>query len=576
MKSIKKYLSIYRGIKMPWILLGFWLAAAIIETKLEVKSVTFTANIIDASQNAVKGNDLMNYIIYLGVTGIFTIITIWLTQKTQETIDLRVRNKLWNKIMHLPCRYYDVDNGDELVTRVTTDASSAHEYFALVMSSIISIYGVVVIYRQLFAYEKNLAAWALLILPITIVLGILYSILGYKAGVMTNRSMAGSIGYLADRVRNFKLMKAFGMEEQESKLGNRYYKKQFAADNFNSLCIAIIQVVMQVIACIFLIVTFVIGGQLVAKGEVSIGRLVGFYSLSGVMGIKLSQLFMNMGGVASATGVMRKIAEIFEAEEEPEGGGEAEEGQKDITFKQVAFAYNEEVPVLCGVDCTIPAGKITAVIGTNGAGKSTMMKMLTRMYEPKTGGIYFGDGKISDYSLKSWRNKFAVVAQNNPLMSGTVRENMLYGMDREVSEEELIEVAKQANIYDCVMEKEGGFDAQVGMDGTNFSGGQRQCIAIARAMLRGSDFLLLDEVTSNLDVRSAQQVQSALNRLMKGRTVILIAHTCMATTCAENIIVMRDGRVEDAGAPNELLGRNEYYRSFLESRADNVCGCAAE
>lgn len=562
-KRLGKYFSIYRGIKLPWLLLTGWFIVSVLATQAEVRSVAFTANIIDASQNAIKTDDFVNYIVYLGATGVLTIVSIWLTAKTQETIDLRVRIRLWNKIMHLPCRYYDEDCGDELVTRVTTDASSAHEYFSMAMSCIISLYSVIVVYRQLFKYHKTLAAWALLVIPVTFILGALYAALSYRAGFRTNRSLAASIGYLADRVRNFKLIKSFGMEQKESEAGNKLYKEQFMADNLSGLCIAIIQVAMQVIACTFLIISFVAGGQLVARGELTIGKLVGFYTLSGVMGIKMSQIFMNMGSIASTTGVLKKIAEIFEADDEPMEGVEAEEGQQDIRFKHVKFAYNEEVLVLRGVDCRIPAKKVTAVLGTNGAGKSTMMKMLTRMYEPGAGDIYFGEQKISGYSMRSWRNKFAVVAQDNPLMSGTVRENILYGVDREVSEDEFIEVAKMANIYDFVMEKPEGFEAEVGMGGGNFSGGQRQCIAIARAMLRGSDYLLLDEVTSNLDVRSASLVQSALNRLMEGRTVVVIAHTCAATVCAEHIIVMKDGQVEDEGSPEELLERNAYYQSFV-------------
>lgn len=562
--KIKKYLSIYKNIRIPWFLLGIWLVLAVISTQTEVLTTTLTAGIIDASQKAIKADMPLNYVGCLVITGIVSIATIWTSARVQESINLGVRTRLWDKIMRLPCRYYGEDNGDELVTRVTTDAGAAQEYFSLAMSSITSVYGVVVVYRQLFKYHRVLAAWSLLVIPVTIALGCLYCILGYKAGFLVNRSLAASISYLADRVRNFKLIKSFGTEKKEISEANRLYKKQFLAESLNGISIGIIQLVMQVIACAFLIISFVAGGQLVAKGEITIGRLVGFYSLAGVIGIRLLQFFMNMGSAANATGSLRKIAEIFEAEEEPESGEEAGAGQKDIRFDKVAFAYNSEVPVLRNVTCTIPAGKVTAIIGTNGAGKSTMMKMLTRMYEPEKGEITFGGKAIREYKLSSWRNKFSVVAQDNPLMSGTVRENILYGIEREVSEEELTEVAKKANIYDFVMKKPEGFDSEVGMGGSNFSGGQRQCIAIARAMIRGTDYLLLDEVTSNLDVRSAQLVQSALNRLMEGRTVIMIAHTCVATTCARNIIVMRDGCVEDAGTPEELAERNTYYQTFIK------------
>ena len=210
-------------------------------------------------------------------------------------------------------------------------------------------------------------------------------------------------------------------------------------------------------------------------------------------------------------------------------------------------------------------GKATAIIGGNGAGKSTLFKLLTRLYEPKSGAIRFGGDNIADFALTGWRDRFAYVFQKDPLIGGTVRENITYGLDREVSEEELIAAAKKANCYDCIMAKPGGFDEDVGLGGSNFSGGQGQCISIARAMLRDADYLLLDEATSNLDVVSDAAVTEAMDHLMEGRTTIMIAHNFAATRNADYIIVMKDGTVEAAGTPEELQETNEYYRMFSKT-----------
>lgn len=210
-------------------------------------------------------------------------------------------------------------------------------------------------------------------------------------------------------------------------------------------------------------------------------------------------------------------------------------------------------------------GMATAIIGGNGAGKSTLFKLLTRLYEPKSGAIRFGGDNIADFALTGWRDRFAYVFQKDPLIGGTVRENITYGLDREVSEEELIAAAKKANCYDCIMAKPGGFDEDVGLGGSNFSGGQAQCIYIARAMLRDADYLLLDEATSNLDVVSEAAVTEAMDHLMEGRTTIMIAHNFAATRNADYIIVMKDGTVEAAGTPEELQETNEYYRMFSKT-----------
>ena len=210
-------------------------------------------------------------------------------------------------------------------------------------------------------------------------------------------------------------------------------------------------------------------------------------------------------------------------------------------------------------------GMATAIIGGNGAGKSTLFKLLTRLYEPKSGAIRFGGDNIADFALTGWRDRFAYVFQKDPLIGGTVRENITYGVDREVSEEELIAAAKKANCYDCIMAKPGGFDEDVGLGGSNFSGGQAQCISIARAMLRDADYLLLDEATSNLDVVSEAAVTEAMDHLMEGRTTIMIAHNFAATRNADYIIVMKDGTVEASGTPEELQETNEYYRMFSKT-----------
>jgi ATP-binding cassette subfamily B protein AbcA/BmrA len=275
----------------------------------------------------------------------------------------------------------------------------------------------------------------------------------------------------------------------------------------------------------------------------------------------MAEICIYYGTFAQNAGIMKKISSIFDAQDEKEDGHEFDVGDADINIDKVTFAYNSQ-PVLKDITCTILKGKVTAIVGTNGAGKTTLFKLLERMYPTTSGKISFGDTDVSEFNLSSWRKSFAIVAQNKPLLSGTVRDNILYGVDRKVSEEELIKVAKMANVYDFVMATPGEFDAEVGPGGSNFSGGQQQCIAIARAMMRNPDYLLLDEATSNLDAKSEQLVSEALKNLMKGRTTILIAHNYSATLYADQVIVMDDGQVKACGTPDELLKVNEYYRKF--------------
>ena len=310
---------------------------------------------------------------------------------------------------------------------------------------------------------------------------------------------------------------------------------------------------------------FVIGGQLIPSGQVTVGDLTSFYMITGIVSMQLMQFFMNVGSVSGIFGTVQKISEISETEPEHTEGTPVPNVCADIKFDNVSFAYDDEREVLKDVSFTIPKGKVTAIIGGNGAGKSTVFKLLSRLYEPKSGGIYFGDANIAAFDLTAWRDRFAYVFQKNPLIGGTVRENITYGLNREVGAEELEAVAKKANCYDCVAAKPNGFDEDVGLGGSNFSGGQGQCISIARAMLRGADYLLLDEATSNLDVVSEAAVTEALDHLMEDKTTVMIAHNYAATRSADYIIVMKDGTVEAAGTPEELLKTNEYYKMFCKT-----------
>ena len=559
-RGLKDYTRIFKGVRLPWLLLALVVILAVVKTNVEVESITLTASIIDGTQNAVKVDELIRYVVYLVVTGVLTIASTYVSGLTYQKINLGVRLKLWKKMMALPTRFYDSDNGNELVS----DADSAYFYFQLVINLFTAVYGCVTAYRKLFRFEPTLATVELVIIPLTIGITLVYGGLTYRTGATSRNRLAATMGYLVERVRNLRLIKSFRMEREEFNTADDLFRKQCRA-NINLSLTSLVQLAgMEVIGCISIVVSFLFGGQMVAAGTLTTGKLVGFYTLSGLASVRMAEICSYTGAFARYAGVMQKIARVLDQPDEPEEGLALEETSGDLTLDHVSFSYGT-APILKDVCCTIPEGKVMAIIGTNGAGKTTLFKLLERMYPPSQGTIRFGQTDIADLNLSAWRGNLAIVAQDKPLLSGTIRENILYGVRREVSEAELIDVAKKANVYDFAMAA-GGFDAQVGPGGSNFSGGQQQCIAIARAMMRNPGCLLLDEATSNLDVRSEQQVTMALWQLMKGRTTVLIAHNYSATQFADQVIVLRDGAVEAAGTPAQLLETNEYYRTFAKGK----------
>ena len=565
MKSMNKYFAVFKGVKLPWLLIAATCLFSVLMTSSELQVATLTADIIDGSQNAINGAKLISYILAALVVAACTIASTYFERRMEETVTMRVRVKLWNKIMRLPLRYYDEDSGEGLISRVTSDASAPASLFTVIVSFIVCVVTTVQGFVQLYEYNTMLANYSLLIIPLTLLFCLLYSLLQFKLSVFSTVTISSSLGYLAERVRNFRLIKSAAAEKLEAAKGSATFKRMYIAEFLSWLLVAGYQLSSSLFSILFIVVIFVVGGRLVPAGEVTIGDLTSFYMITGVVSVQLMQFFMNAGSVASVFGTMKKTAQIMETDSEPEGGEPVPPICSDIVFDHVSFAYTDERDVLRDVSMTIPMGRVTAIIGGNGAGKSTVFKLLARLYEPKDGAVRFGGADISRYELTDWRDHFSYVFQNEPLIGGTVRENITYGLDRDVSDEELFAVAKKANCYDFVMAKPNGFDEDVGLGGSNFSGGQAQCIAIARAMLRSADYLLLDEATSNLDVMSEAMVTEAMANLMRGKTTVMIAHNYAATRMADHVIVMNDGAVETEGAPEELLASSEYYRLFSQS-----------
>ena len=561
MKRIKRYQNIFRGVRIPWVMLAVLLILNIIESHVFLEQTTLTADIIDTSQKAINANQLVRFIVVLLVNSALSISINYINGWTDQKLSHGVRNKLWNKLMHLPTRYYDQESGDTLVSRVTTDSDHSATYFNIAIKFVSTVYASAVAVRQMYRYSPQLTFYMLIAMPILLAISALVGKLSFTANKKAQVAFADALGYLVERTRNLRLIKAARMEHAEQQAGKKRFDRQFQVSLLSTTVNSLTAALIPIFSGVGIVVSFVMGGRLVQEGVITVGKLVGFYTLSGLLSAHMLTFLQLYTSLKEANGRLDKVAELLETPDEKQEGIEFDVADADLVAENVSFSYSD-TPTLNGVNFRIPKGQITAIVGPNGAGKSTLFKLLERMYDPDSGMLRFGEEDIKKYDLSSWRGSFAIVSQDKPLLSGTVRENILYGVRRKVEEDELIRVAKLANIYDFVMATPGGFDAPVGMGGANFSGGQRQCIAIARAMMRNPDYLLLDEATSNLDAKSEKMVSQALTNLMKDRTTVMIAHNYAATRDATHIVVMNDGKVEAEGSPEEMLASNEYYRTF--------------
>ena len=479
-------------------------------------------------------------------------------------VTLRARSLIWRKIIRLPANIFDKEQPSTFISRITSDIPQASTTITYICLFVSSLYGFARTFIILFTdFSVNVSLWLLFVIPIAVtdfwVCGRVQYIAYKRIYAAINRMMA----FFSEHLAAIKHSKAQVMEEEEIRAGFEAIEARFKADVLNSFMTSV-QVAANLVytRTSFLILVFA-GRREINKGNID-SIAAGYTYLENVQQY-LAEILTQYQTIKGVQAVLGRVADL--AETEVEDGGERKAlslPQADIRLQDVSFGYSEDTEVLHNISLVIPAGKKTAIVGDNGCGKSTLFKLIMRFYRPTSGTIYYGDKPAEEFGLAEWRTSFGYVLQNSPLLAGTIKENICYGLDREVSEAELISAAKTANAYDFIMNFPEGFDKDVGEGGAYLSGGQRQRIAIARAVITNPRVMLMDEATASLDYESDRLVWEAMCRLMEGRTTILIAHDMGAVVTADNIVVMKDGRIEAVGTHSELLEKSEVYRGYIE------------
>ncbi|KOS29235.1 multidrug ABC transporter permease [Bacillus anthracis] len=359
-------------------------------------------------------------------------------------------------------------------------------------------------------------------------------------------------------------MKSSNTEKREYETGNKGIEKLLQFGLKEGKVQALISPVMSFVLMALLVIIVGYGGMRVSSGALTTGELVAFILYLVQIIMPMSQLSMFFTQFQKAIGATERINTILEYEvEDHETGVKVTNAKQPIVLENVHFEYNEEEQVLKNIDLKIQPGKVTAIVGPSGSGKTTLLKLLTRFYEPTNGTITnYGKEAITNYSLQSWRRQIGYVSQDSPLIDGTIRENIAYGVEGEVTDEEIEKVAAMAYVDAFIHDLPNGYATEVGERGVKLSGGQKQRVAIARALLKNPQILILDEATSSLDTKTESIIQKALNNEKKGRTTLVIAHRLSTIKNADKIIVIDKGNLTENGTHDELLRTHDMYREF--------------
>ncbi|WP_323703929.1 ABC transporter ATP-binding protein [Mammaliicoccus sp. Dog046] len=530
----------------------------------------FTGKLVDTFN--AENLDLTMVWLFLGIflaNAILSGIGTYLLSKIGEKTIFSIREKLWRHLINLNMNFFDKNESGQLMSRITDDTNVINTFISekapSVLPSFLTMLGSII---MLFILDWQMTLITFIILPIFI--GIMIP-LGRRMGKIskeTQTEIANFSGILGRVLTEMRLVKVTTSEEKELEKTRTTLFSIYDLGLREAKIRAIISPLSGIIMMLTVAIILGFGGIRVSSGAITAGTLVAmiFYviQLSG----PIVSFSMFLTDYKKTVGASERIYEIYHEEVEHQGDetNRPDKNNHDILFDHVSFGYEEE-RVIKDLSLTIRSGEVTAIVGPSGSGKSTIFSLIERLYPIQQGVILYGEQSINDISLKHWRQTIGYVMQSNAMMSGTIRDNLTYGINETVSDETLIHYTKLARCYDFIKSFPNGFDTEIGERGTKLSGGQRQRIDIARSFIKNPDILLLDEATANLDSESEFYIQQALNELMKDRTTIVIAHRLATIKKASQIIFLDNGEITGAGTHSELLQQHEKYRHFVNTQS---------
>ncbi|EGQ25145.1 MULTISPECIES: ABC transporter ATP-binding protein [Sporosarcina] len=562
--SLKNFISLIKTLHWPVAVTAFALLLSLIETVAGLVVPLITKDLVDSFTS-----ELMNWKTGVFLLGLFVVQAIaggfsyYMLAYIGETVVADLRNQLWQKVLRLPIPYFDQNETGETMSRITQDTtvlkSLVSEHLVSFISGMISIIGAIVI---LLVLDWKMTIIMLISVPVSMVILIPLGRLMHKVAKATQAEMAKFSGHLGRVLGDIRLVKAYRAEPTEGGKGKTAIQSLFRYGLKEAKIQAVISPIMMLTMMGILVVILGYGGAQVARGALSAGTLVAIIFLLFQIIMPFAQMAQFFTSFQKAVGATERIQGILQMKSEPAMGKFSPQSEGALTFSDVHFSYDSDKHVVNGISFTAGRGTVTAFVGPSGGGKTTIFSLVERFYLPNSGEILLGAVPIKDIPLAEWRGRIGYVSQESPLLSGTIQDNIAYGLERRPSIDKIIEAAKAANAYTFIEEMPDQFETLVGERGMKLSGGQRQRIAIARALLHNPEILLLDEATSNLDSGSETHVQEALQHLMNGRTTLIIAHRLATVLHADQLLFLENGKITGRGRHEELLESHDLYREF--------------
>ena len=506
-------------------------------------------------------------ILYL-ISAIFTYIQGYIMTGISQKTTYKLRKEISEKVNRLPIAYFDKKTNGETLSLVTNDVDTLSQNMdqsvTQLITSIITVIGILI---MMLSIDKLMTLIALGIIPISLILIGTIVKLSQKHFKNQQKYLADVNGTIEEMYSGHIIISSFNAEEKMLKKFNKQNEKLYESAWKSNFLSGLMHPIMTFVGNLGYVLISIIGGYFAIQGRITIGNIQSFISYTKNFTHPITQI-AQISNMLQA--MMASAERIFEFLEEPEE--QQEETEKidiekikgSVEFKNVKFGYDEKI-IIKNFNAKIKPGEKIAIVGPTGAGKTTMVKLLMRFYKLNGGEILVDGKNINKFDKEEFRRLFGMVLQDAWVFSGTIMENLRYG-NLNATDEEVRKAAISAHAHHFIKTLPDGYNMELNEDTNNISGGQKQLLTIARAILADPKILILDEATSSVDTRTEVLIQKAMDELMKGRTTFIIAHRLSTIKNADMILVMKDGDIIETGTHEELMKKNGFYTNLYNSQ----------
>jgi ATP-binding cassette subfamily B protein AbcA/BmrA len=560
----KRTFGLFRNIRIPWGLYLLQVILGIVSTKVSLLYIPYESKL-------KLGNidDLSVVWAYIGL--LLLSVAMQMAASIPEfyasaQVARNLQNKLIYRSVRLPMASFE-GSASQLVSWITQDCTYADGLLTSIIGFLTGAVSTYLSVTSMSAIDTTMVS----VVPILLCYVVFSTWFEGKMLFLRERKDRWANGrltaYMAEHLSFFTQIKQLHSREEEAKRGEVAIRDYYKAEVYQAVLTLVNNLVSGSLTSVITILVFLLGVPKVNAGTMTLEDLAAFQSYIMIAYQSFSSLPGLYTNFMYYNGQLFYISSLMAEKEEVYTRQQGVEGEEELSFRHVSFGYGSQ-PVLEDVSFTIPKGKKTVIVGPNGTGKTTIFKLIERFYQPDSGEVCFGSQNVETIHLQDWRKNIAYVLQEPQLFRGTIRENISYGVEGEISQAEVERAARLAGADSFIEALPEGYDFDIGEGGSRLSAGQRQRLAIARAVMVNPSYLLLDEATCNMDVYAQQEVTQALEQLMVGRTTVMITHDMSQLEEADHIIVLQNGTVEAEGTREEVLASSATLQRMCAGTAE--------